>query len=344
MAGERLKPGNFVATKGVEMKLNYKSFMALAALVMLPALSAYAQTGQYPNRPIRLVIPFPPGGATDIIGRAVAGKVGEYLGQSVLADNRPGANTAIGAEIVARSQPDGYSLLFATLSTMAINPATYPNLTYSPLKDFAPVAMLSEYPYYFVVRNNFPAKTIQELVAYAKANPGKVSYGSSGNGSPAHFGGVMMEIATGIKMIHIPYQGNAPANADMMGDRLDLNLTGLASIAGLVKAGKMRLIAFAGYQRDPRNPDIPTVIEAGFKDYWVGTWFSIVTKAGTPRPVILRLNQEINRALKAPEVAGPLTAQGYDLAQGTPEDLGNLIKKEIPRWAAVAKAGNIKFD
>jgi len=326
------------------MKLTYKSFMAMAALALMPTLSAYAQTGQYPNRPIRLVIPYPPGGATDIIGRAVAGKVSEYLGQSVLADNRPGANTAIGAELVARSQPDGYSLLFATLSTMAINPATYPKLTYSPLKDFAPVAKLSEYPYYFVVRNNFGPRTIQELVAYAKANPGKISYGSSGNGSPAHFGGVMLEMAAGIKMTHIPYKGNAPANADMMGDRLDLNLTGLASIDGLVKAGKMRLMAVAGYERDPRKPDVPTVIEAGFKDYWVGTWFSIVTKAGTPRPVILRLNQEINRALKAPEVAGPLTAQGYDLAQGTPEDLGNLIKKEIPRWAAAAKAGNIRFD
>lgn len=326
------------------MKFTYMSFMALAAFALLPALPAHAQTGQYPNRPIRLVIPYPPGGATDIIGRSVANKLGEYLGQSVLADNRPGANSAIGAKIVADAQPDGYSLLFATLSTMAINPATYSKLPYSPLKDFASVAKLSEYPYYFVVRNNFPPKTIKELVAYAKANPGKVSYGSSGNGSAAHFGGVMLEIAAGIKMNHIPYQGNAPAINDMMGDRLDLNLTGLTSIAGLVKAGKMRLIAVADYERDPRMPDVPTVIEAGFKDYWVGTWFAIVTKAGTPRPVILRLNQEINRALRAPEVAKPLTAQGYDLAQGTPEDLGNLIKKEIPRWAAAAKAGNIKFD
>jgi tripartite-type tricarboxylate transporter receptor subunit TctC len=326
------------------MKFTYKSFMALAALALMPALSAHAQTGQYPNRPVRLVIPYPPGGATDIIGRSVANKLGEFLGQSVLADNRPGANTAIGAEIVARSQPDGYSLLFATLSTLAINPATYPKLPYSPLKDFAPIAKLSEYPYYFVARNNFGPKTIKELVAYAKANPGTVSYGSSGNGSPGHFGGVMLEIATGVKMIHIPYQGNAAANNDMMGDRLDINLTGLASIAGLVKAGKMRLMAVAGYERDPRMPDVPTVIEAGFKDYWVGTWFSIVTKAGTPRPVILKLNQEINRVLRDPDVAKPLTAQGYDLAQGTPEDLGNLIKKEIPRWAAAAKAGNIKFD
>lgn len=326
------------------MKFTYKSFMTLATLAMLPLFSANVYAQQYPNRPIRLVIPYPPGGSTDIIGRIVAAKLGEYLGQSVLSDNRPGANTAIGAKIVADASPDGYSLLFATLSTMAINPATYPKLPYSPLKDFAPVAKLSEYPYYFVARNNFGPKTIKELVAYAKANPGKVSYGSSGNGSPAHFGGVMLDIAAGIKMTHIPYQGNAQANNDMMGDRLDLNMTGLASIAGLVKAGKMRLMAVAGYERDPRMPDVPTVIEAGFKDYWVGTWFSIVTKAGTPRPIIVKLNQEINRVLRAPDVAGPLTAQGYDLAQGSPEDLGNLIKKEIPRWAAAAKAGNIRFD
>jgi len=262
----------------------------------------------------------------------------------VLVDNRPGANTIIGAEIVAKSQPDGYSLLFATLSTMVLNRATYKKLPYDPIKDFAPVAKLSEYAYYVVARNGFGPKTIKELMAYAKANPGKVTYGSSGIGSPAHFGGVMLESLGGIKMVHVPYKGNAPANADMMGDRLDINLTGLASIDAMVKAGKMRLMAVAGYERDPRQPDIPTVQEAGFKDYWVGTWFSIVTKSGTPRPVILKLNREINRALRDPAVAKPLSAQGYDLAQGSPEDLGNLIKKEIPRWAAAAKAGKITSD
>ncbi len=329
---------------GSGLKGAWRLPFALAAFALLASASVSVQAQQYPNRPIRLVIPYPPGGSTDIIGRAVANKLGEYLGQSVLADNRPGANTIVGAEIVAKSQPDGYSLLFATLSTMVLNPATYAKLPYDPLKDFAPVAKLSEYPYYYVVRNNFPPKTIKELVEYAKANPGKVSYGSTGNGSPAHFGGVMLENATGIKMIHVPYQGNAPANTDMMGDRLDINLTGLASIESLVKAGKMRLMAVAGYVRDPRMPDVPTVIEAGFKDYWVGTWFSIVTKSGTPRPIILKLNTEINRVLRAPDVAKPLTAQGYDLAQGTPEDLGNLIKKELPRWVKAAKDGNIKFD
>ena len=317
----------------------------ILSTVLLPTQAAAQDTAaNYPNRPMRLVIPYPPGGSTDIIGRMVAGKVTEYLKYPILVDNRPGANTAIGAKLVADSQPDGYSLLFATLSTMAINPGTYKKLSYDPLKDFAPVAKLSEYPYYFVARNGFAPRTIKELVDYAKANPGKVSYGSSGNGSPAHFGGVMLEQMAGLKLIHIPYQGNAPANNDMMGDRLDINLTGLASIESLVRAGKMRLMAVAGYVRDPRQPDVPTVQEYGFKDYWVGTWFSIVTKAGTPRPVILKLNGEINRALKDPAVAKPLTAQGYDLAQGTPEDLGNLIKKEIPRWRAAAKAGNIYFD
>ena len=317
----------------------------ILSTVLLPTQAAAQDTAaNYPNRPMRLVIPYPPGGATDIIGRSVSHKAGEFLGQNILVDNRPGANTIIGAEIVAKAQPDGYSLLFATLSTLVLNKATYKKLPYDPLRDFAPVAKLSEYPYYFVQRMGFAPKSIKELVAYAKANPGKVTYASSGNGSPAHFGGVMLEQMAGIKMIHVPYKGNAPANADMLGDRLDINLTGLASIDSMVRAGKMRLMAVAGYVRDTRQPDIPTVQEAGFKDYWVGTWFSVVTKSGTPRPVILKLNREINRALKEPSVAGPLTAQGYDLAQGTPEDLGNLIKKEIPRWTAAAKAGNIVFD
>jgi tripartite-type tricarboxylate transporter receptor subunit TctC len=315
--------------------------LAGAALATL-AFNAAAQT--YPNRPIRLVIPYPPGGATDIIGRAVAGKMTELLGQSMLADNRPGANTIIGAEIVAKSTPDGYSVLFATLSTLGINPATYSKLPYHPIRDFAPIVKLSQYAYYIVARNNFPPKTIPELISYAKANPGKVTYGSSGNGSPAHFGGVMLEQAAGVKLVHVPYKGNAPANADMMGDRLDINLTGLPSIEPLVRAGKMRLLAFAGDKRDPRMPDVPTVAEAGFPDYWVGTWFSIVAKSGTPRPIIAKLNQEFNRALKSPEVEKPLTANGYELGGGTPEELAALIKKELPRWAKLAKQGNIKFD
>lgn len=317
----------------------------MLSVALLPTqATAQDNAANYPNRPIRLVIPYPPGGATDIIGRSVSAKAGEFLGQNILVDNRPGANTIIGAEIVAKSQPDGYSLLFATLSTLVLNKATYTKLPYDPLRDFAPVAKLSEYPYYIVQRLGFQPKSIKELVDYAKANPGKVTYGSSGQGSPAHFGGVMLEQMAGIKLIHVPYKGNAPANADMLGDRLDINLTGLASIAAMVKAGKMRLMAVAGYTRDTRMPDIPTVQEAGFKDYWVGTWFSVVTKSGTPRPVIVKLNREINRALKDPAVAVPMTAQGYDLAQGTPEDLGNLIKKEIPRWTAAAKAGNIVFN
>jgi tripartite-type tricarboxylate transporter receptor subunit TctC len=343
-----MKSLNEAGVQGLTMKrglLTAALSTSILSAGLLPTQAAAQDTAaNYPNRPIRFVIPYPPGGATDIIGRSVSNKAGEFLGQNILVDNRPGANTIIGAEIVARSQPDGYSLLFATLSTMVLNRATYKKLPYDPIKDFAPVAKLSEYPYYVVQRLGFQPKTIKELVAYAKANPGKVTYASSGNGSPAHFGGVMLEQMAGIKLVHVPYKGNAPANADMLGERLDINLTGLASIAANVKAGKMRLMAVAGHVRDPRMPDIPTVQEAGFKDYWVGTWFSVVTKSGTPRPVIVKLNREINRALKDPAVAIPMTAQGYDLAQGTPEDLGNLIKKEIPRWTAAAKAGNISFD
>ena len=330
--------------KGLKKALKAAAWPCMLAASMLPLNAAAQDTAaNFPNRPMRLVIPYPPGGSTDIIGRTVSNKAGEFLGQNILVDNRPGANTIIGAEIVAKSQPDGYSLLFATLSTLVLNKATYKKLPYDPLKDFAPVAKLCDTPYYVVARPGFGPKTIKELIDYVKANPGKVSYGSSGNGSPAHFGGVIIEQFANSKMIHIPYQGNAPANNDMMGDRLDINLTGLPSIEGLVKAGKMRLIAYGGDKRDPLNPDIPTVNET-IPDYWVGTWFSISTRAGTPKPVITKLNREINRALKDPAVTKPLNQAGYVLANDTPEALGELIKKEIPRWTKAAKAANISFD
>ncbi len=335
-AGGRERAGR---AKGSSM-LRRVAGAVLAAVVL--SANAYAQ--EYPSRPIRLIIPYPPGGSTDIIGRAVANKLGEYLGQSVLPDNRPGANTIIGTELAAKSQPDGYTLLFATMNSMVLNAATYSKLPYNPLRDFAPVVKLSEYDYFYVVRNGFPPKTVQELIAYAKANPGKVTYGSTGNGSPAHFGAVLLEMTAGIKMTHVPYQGNAPTNNDMMGERLDMNLTGLPSIEALVRAGKMRLLASGGDKRDPLFPDVPTIAEAGYPGYWVGTWFSIVTRAGTPRPIVMKLNREINRALQAPEVQKPLLNAGYKLGGGTPEDLGNLIKTGIPRWTKVAREGNMKFD
>lgn len=328
------------------MVLANSLFLCRTAGAILAAcfFSGLVSAQEYPTRPIRLIIPYPPGGSTDIIGRAVANKLGEYLGQSVLPDNRPGANTIIGTDIAAKSQPDGYTLLFATMNSMVLNPATYSKLPYSPLRDFAPVVKLSDYDYFYVARNGFPPKTIPEMVAYAKANPGKITYGSTGNGSPAHFGAVLLEMMAGIKMTHVPYQGNAPTNNDMMGERLDINLTGLPSIEALVRAGKMRLIASGGDKRDPLFPDVPTVNEAGYPGYWVGTWFSIVTRAGTPRPIVMRLNREINRALQAPEVQKPLLAAGYRLGGGTPEDLAALIKTGIPRWTKVAREGKIKSD
>ncbi len=307
-------------------------------------LSTNTLAQNYPNRPLRLIIPYTPGGATDIIGRAVANKLTETLGQSVLVDNRPGANTIVGAEIASKASPDGYTLFFGTLPTLVLNPATYKKLPYDPLKDFASVAKLSEYFYFIVARNGFPAKNIAELVAYAKANPGKVTYGSTGEGSPSHLGGVLLESLAGIKMVHIPYKGNSVTNLDLMGERLDFTMTGLPSIESLVKAGKLRLIASTGLKRDPLYPEVATVDESGFPGYAVRTWFAIVTRAGTPRAIILRLNSEINRALQSPEVQKPLLDSGYELAKGTPEDLDQLIRDEIPRWTRVAREANISFD
>lgn len=319
----------------------FKHGLVLLAVTLMSA-NVYAQ--EYPNRPLRLVIPYPPGGSTDLIGRAVGNKLTEYLGQSVLVDNRPGANTIIGTEIASKATPDGYTLAFVTMNSMVLNPASYKKLPYDSLKDFAPVAKLSEYAYYFVARNGLPARNITELIAYAKANPGKVTYGSTGDGSPAHFGAVLLESRAGIKMLHVPYKGNAQMNLDLMAERLDINLLGLPSVESLVKAGKMRLLAIGGEKRDKVNPDVPTVAEAGFPGFWVGTWFGISTRAGTPRPIIVRLNREVNRALTVPEVQKPLLEGGYELANGTPEDLGKLIREQIPLWTKIARQAGIQFD
>ena len=321
--------------------MNGKSIWLLLCAALLSA-TVHAQ--DYPNRALRLIIPYPPGGSTDIMGRSVGNKLSEYLGQSVVIDNRPGANTIIGAELASKASPDGYTLLFATMATLVLNPATYKKLPYDPVKDFAPVAKLSEYGYYIAARNGFPASNMTEFVAYARANPGKVSYASTGDGSPAHFGGVLLESLTGIKLIHVPYKGNSQMNVDLIGERVDLSLTGLPSIESLVKSRKIKLIATGAHKRNLQYPEIATIAESGFPGYWMGTWFSIVTRAGTPRPVIVRLNREINRLLQNAEVQKPLLEGGYELASGTPEELDKLIRDGIKLWTEVARKANIQFD
>lgn len=321
---------------------------AVTVALLLASLSALVQAQApapaYPSRPVRMIIPFPAGGNTDITARPLAGKLAEVFGQTFLVDNRPGAGTIIGAEIAARATPDGHTLLFAAQNTLAINPATYRKLPYNVKRDFAPVAMLTDYNYVLAARVGFGPKTVPEMIALARANPGTISHGSIGEGSSGHMAQLLLESMAKVKLIHVPYKGNAPMITDLLGGQLDVALLGMASIQNQVKAGKIRLFAAASEKRMDEFPDLPTVAEAGYAGFTSGTWMSMVTQAAVPRAIILRLNREVNRALQSPEVKGPLESQKVTLGSGTPEDLAKRIDFETERWAKVAKEVNLVFD
>lgn len=314
----------------------------LMPLMLLASAAALAQS--YPSRPVRVIVPFPAGGNTDIVARPVAGKLADALGQPFLVDNRGGANTILGAEIAAKATPDGHTLLVAAQNTLAINPYAYKKLPYDVKRDFAPVALLTDYNYLLVARTGFPARTIPELVAYAKANPGRVNHASVGEGSSGHVAQVLFESMAGVKMIHVPYKGNAPMVADLLGGNVDLALMGLASIQSLARAGKVRLIAAAADKRMSELPDLPTVQEAGYKGFTSGTWQGMVTQARVPRAIIVRLNAEINKALASQEIRAATEAQKITLGSGTPEDFGRRITYEAGRWEKVIRSVNLVLE
>jgi len=315
--------------------------MLLASMV---CTSAFAQT--YPDRPIRFIVPFPPGGTTDIMARPIGQKLGDFLGQPVLLDFRPGASSIVGGDIAAHATPDGYTLLFGGMSLLTMNPATFKKLPYNTARDFAPVGLIGGYNLVLIARLGLPAITVHELVKLAKAKPGLITYGTTGVGGPPHFGSVMLESMAGIRMQHIPYKGNTQINTSLLAEELDISLGGLSSVQALLKSGKVKLLATAGPRRLALLPDLPTIAEAGYAGYQAGTWFSLVTRAGTPRAIITRLNRELNRVLKLPEVIQQLEAGGYEVADGTgtPESLAKLIADDTRRWAALAREAKIETD
>jgi len=321
----------------------------IAALAALAALSgacvALAQTGPYPNRPIRFIVPYPPGGSTDIIARAVGGKMAEAMNQQIVVDNRGGANTIVGTELAARSQPDGYTILLATATSLVINPVLYRKLPYDAVKDLAPITRLTEVPYVLVANPGLPANTVKEFIALAKQKPNSIAYASTGNGSTAQLGASLLEQMAGIKLVHVPYKGNAPGHVDIISGQVQFTFTGLASIHAHVKAGRMKLIAVAASKRLAVLPDLPTIAESGFPGFWNGTWFAVSTRAGVPRPIVLRLHGEIVKALRAPDVKDRLESIGYELLHDeTPEAFAKYIAEDTQRWAKVARDSNIRLD
>ncbi|MCX7137335.1 MAG: tripartite tricarboxylate transporter substrate binding protein [Proteobacteria bacterium] len=318
--------------------------------LMLGALTAAAAAGQawgqnavanYPTKPIRLVVPYPPGGTTDIVARGIGTKLAERFGQQVVIDNRGGASTIIGADAVAKSLPDGYTLLLTTATTMSINPQVNPKLPYA-VSDFAPITSAVNVPFMIATHPSLPANSMTELIALAKAKPGTIKYSTPGLASSNHLAGALLESMAGIKLGHIPYKGSGPATIAALGGEVDIVITGIATVTPHWKVGKLKILAIGADKRHPSWPEIPSTGEAGLQGYYAGTWFGVVTRAGTARPIIDKLNRESVAALAAGELNERLTAIGFDVFTGTPEDFARFMQTDMTRAAKVIKAANIK--
>jgi tripartite-type tricarboxylate transporter receptor subunit TctC len=305
---------------------------------------AFAQSADYPARPIRIVVAYTPAGATDILARTVGQKLNEAWGQPVIIDNRPGANGNIGTEYAAKATADGYTLLMVTAGTHGINPGLYRKLGFAAVRDFSPVSLVAMVPNIFVVNNAVPAKDLKEFIAYAKANLGKLNYGSPGNGSTAHLSMELFKSMTGIQMVHIPYKGSAGVLADLMGGQIAATMDNMPPYVPQVKAGKIRALAVSPVRRSPALPDVPTVAEAGVPGYDSGAWFGLVAPAHTPKDIVNKLARETSRILKLPDVNARLADLGAEAVGGTPEQFAAHIKAEIAKWAKVIKDANVELQ
>jgi tripartite-type tricarboxylate transporter receptor subunit TctC len=321
--------------------------LRVAAAIFVAALAFIADTvlaQTYPARPVRLVVPFPPGGPLDIVGRAIAQKVSEAWGQSVVVDNRPGAGGNIGADLVAKSPPDGYTILMGALSTHAVNPSLYQKMPYDAVKDFAPITLVAITPNVLVVNASLPVNSAKEFVAYAKANSGKLAFGSGSNGSAGHLAGELFKVETATEIVHVPYKGGAPALQALLAGDTQFMFDNLANAMPQVKAGKLKALAVTTAARSPLAPDLPTMAEAGLPGFDISTWFGLFAPAGTPRDVIAKWNAEVTKILSSAEMRDRLTGQGAQAAPDTPEQFAAFIAAEIPKYARIVKASGAKVD
>jgi tripartite-type tricarboxylate transporter receptor subunit TctC len=315
---------------------------ALLAGGMLGAAAVAAQG--YPDRPVKLVVPFPPGGPLDVTGRLIAQKLTDAWGQAVVVENKPGAGGNIGADLVAKSAPDGYTILMGALSTHAVNPSLYAKMPYDAMKDFAPITLLAVTPNVLVVNPSLPVNSVKDLVAYAKANPGKLSFGSGSNGSAGHLAGELFKVDTGTDIVHIPYKGGAPATQALLAGDVQFMFDNLANATAQVKAGKLKALAVTTAQRSKLAPDLPTMAEAGLPGFDISTWYGLLAPAGTPKEVIAKWNADVVKILNTPEVRERLAAQGAEAAPTTPEQFAAFMRSEIPKYARIVKASGAKVD
>jgi tripartite-type tricarboxylate transporter receptor subunit TctC len=325
-------------------KLKMKKWLS-AALVCLSGFSvaglAHAQS--WPTKQIKFIVPYPPGGGTDVIARIVQEPLSKELGQQVIIDNRGGAGGSIGSALAAQSPSDGYTVLF-TLSSHTINPAIYTKLPFDTEKDFSSVVTVASLPQILVANPNFPAKTVKEVIEMAKAKPGSISYASVGNGSPGHLAGAMMATDAGVEMTHIPYRGGGPAVTDVMAGQVPLLWVSIPAAAQFVKAGKLRALAVSTVKRSAVFPDVPTMVESGFKGFEVDSWYAMFVPAKTPQAIIDRINKATVNVLAQPDVKEKLLGQGAEAVGDSPAQLSGVVKKEIAKWKQVVKSANIKVD
>ncbi len=312
------------------------------AAIMLLGLAQWAAAQAYPTKPMRLVVPYPPGGPTDFVGRAISARLTELLGQQIVVDNRPGAGTIIGSELIARAAPDGYNLLFGTGGGTFLAPLILPKVPYDPQKDFAPVAMLVISPQVLVVHPGVGANSVKELIAVAKAKPGQLNFSSVGTGTSPHLGGELFKSLAGVDMVHVPYKGTAPAMTDLIASRVQLAWSSIPTVLTHVQAGRLKMLGIGGTRRSPALPDIPTIADTlpGFE---LVTWYAIFAPTGTPAAIISRLNAETAKVLRDADLVKRFSEQGLEPTVMTPAELKRYTENDVNRWARLIKAANIRL-
>jgi tripartite-type tricarboxylate transporter receptor subunit TctC len=320
-----------------------KYLTLIAACILLAVLPATAQRAEYPNRPIKIIVCLPAGGGVDTVTRIVADKLQRRLGQPIVIENKGGQSGNLGAEAVWAAEPDGYTLLASQPAPITTNPLLYKNVTFDPAR-FTPIAVMTTIPNTLTVRTDFPAKNVQEFIAYAKANPGKLSYASQGNGTTSHLTAVMFEQATGTKLLHVPYRGTAPAINDLMGGHVDAFFNEFATSMEMHKAGKARILAVTTPKRVPELPDIPTMQEAGLTGFVSDTWNAISAPPKTPAPIVAKLNAAINDVLQATEMQSHLSLMHLQAVGGTPQRMAEIIKADTQRWGEVIRTANVTLE
>lgn len=322
-----------------------RSLLAAATLAALATPATFAQDAAagYPNKPIRIIVNFPPGGTVDVLTRTVGQKLSERLGQPVVVDNRPGAGGNIGAQAVYTAEPDGYTLLASPPGPLSINQNLYKDMRFDPAK-FVPVVLLAGVPNVITARASFPAGSVKELIAYAKAHPGKVTFGSLGNGSTSHLTGELFATLTGTQLVHVPFRGEGPALTELLGGRIDLFFGNVSAVLKFRETQQVKLLGFASAKRGFMAQDVPSAVESGLPDFLASAWFAIAAAPGTPAPIAARLNAALNDIMKMPDVREKFAAQGAEAIGGTPAEMASFVERERARWKKVIETANVKVD